>query len=330
MQGKEVMIYVDDQVRDLGEQTKKNGTSIPHRCANPNAKKTPTVNISLPREQEVKVSITVPTEQILKKKTKKAPKPTQTKVNKRYCLRSATGVGCTKGQKKSQGSKIPVMLLSSDEDSSNSYENSEDEPYKPVRKDNSSDSCVGDPIPSCKLKSRKKTTKKVMNKGKSKDKEQIYVDDDAFVEDVEVDLRFMGGGRTDNYDTYDSGTDSNGISCVHACAAIAKVNKHPEDFYHKLLTMELYKVTYSYHINPLPGQQLWKRFENNRPLAPLVKRKSGQLQTKRKKDANEGGHSQTKRGCQKKRDADAAEATAVAAAAAKVVEAAAKDPKNVA
>ncbi|RYR38729.1 hypothetical protein Ahy_A09g043891 [Arachis hypogaea] len=24
-----------------------------------------------------------------------------------------------------------------------------------------------------------------------------------------------------------------GIRCVHACAALARVNKHPEDFYHK-------------------------------------------------------------------------------------------------
>ncbi|RYR04825.1 hypothetical protein Ahy_B06g084604 isoform A [Arachis hypogaea] len=52
LQGKEVMIYVDDQVRDLGEQTKKNAKSVPHHCANPN----------LPSEQEVKASIMVPNE----------------------------------------------------------------------------------------------------------------------------------------------------------------------------------------------------------------------------------------------------------------------------
>ncbi|RYR72020.1 hypothetical protein Ahy_A02g006223 [Arachis hypogaea] len=85
-----------------------------------------------------------------------------------------------------------------------------------------------------------------------------------------------------------------GIPCVHACAAIARVNKWPEDFCHKLLTMESYKATYSHHINPIPGQQLWERSEANRPLAPLVKRKPGQLQTKRRKDADEGGHSSKK------------------------------------
>ncbi|RYR67172.1 hypothetical protein Ahy_A03g013463 [Arachis hypogaea] len=85
-----------------------------------------------------------------------------------------------------------------------------------------------------------------------------------------------------------------GIPCVHACAAISRVNKWPEDFCHKLLTMESYKATYSHHINPLPGQQLWKRSEANRPLAPLVKRKPGQLQTKRRNDTDEGGQSSKK------------------------------------
>ncbi|RYR70110.1 hypothetical protein Ahy_A03g016629 [Arachis hypogaea] len=130
-----------------------------------------------------------------------------------------------------------------------------------------------------------------------------------------------------------------GISCVHACAALARVNKHPEDFYHKLITMESYKETYNQY---------------NKPLAPPIKRKPGNLQTKRRKDSDEGtssskksklgtamkrqlrpftckyclqnGH--TKRGCEKKRAADTAQATVDVAAAAKAAEAT-KDPKNV-
>ncbi|RYR02747.1 hypothetical protein Ahy_B06g081561 [Arachis hypogaea] len=43
------------------------------------------------------------------------------------------------------------------------------------------------------------------------------------------------------------------IPCVHAYAALARVNKYPEDFCHKLLTIESYKETYKYHINPIPG-----------------------------------------------------------------------------
>ncbi|XP_072058061.1 uncharacterized protein [Arachis hypogaea] len=34
-----------------------------------------------------------------------------------------------------------------------------------------------------------------------------------------------------------------GIPCVYVCAALARVNKHPDDFCHKLITMEAYKET---------------------------------------------------------------------------------------
>ncbi|RYR75765.1 hypothetical protein Ahy_A01g000344 [Arachis hypogaea] len=67
------------------------------------------------------------------------------------------------------------------------------------------------------------------------------------------------------------GHPTNHESCVYACAAIDRVNKYLESFCHRLLTTESYKVTYSHHINPLPGQQLWKQSEYNRPLAPLVR-----------------------------------------------------------
>ncbi|RYQ88901.1 hypothetical protein Ahy_B09g095818 [Arachis hypogaea] len=42
-----------------------------------------------------------------------------------------------------------------------------------------------------------------------------------------------------------------GIPCVHACAALARVNKRHEDFYHPLVTMDSYRKTYEHHINPL-------------------------------------------------------------------------------
>ncbi|RYR32878.1 hypothetical protein Ahy_A10g047403 [Arachis hypogaea] len=111
-----------------------------------------------------------------------------------------------------------------------------------------------------------------------------------------------------------------GISCVHACAALARVNKRPEDFCHPL-------KTYEHHINFLSGQFLWEKLVYNQPQAPNIKRKPEKLTTKRRKDADEGtsenkkpkgtvtlkrqlkpftctycgikGH--TKRGCKKKR-----------------------------
>ncbi|RYR66470.1 hypothetical protein Ahy_A03g012461 isoform C [Arachis hypogaea] len=49
-----------------------------------------------------------------------------------------------------------------------------------------------------------------------------------------------------------------GISCVHARATLAQVNKRTENFCHPLVTIESYKKTYEHHINPLLGQSLWK------------------------------------------------------------------------
>ncbi|RYR25109.1 hypothetical protein Ahy_B02g058735 [Arachis hypogaea] len=71
------------------------------------------------------------------------------------------------------------------------------------------------------------------------------------------------------------------IPCVHACAALARVNKRPEDFCHPLVTMDSYTKTYEHYINPLPGQSI-------KPQAPNIKRKPGKLTTKRRKDADEG------------------------------------------
>ncbi|RYR54986.1 hypothetical protein Ahy_A06g030242 [Arachis hypogaea] len=81
-----------------------------------------------------------------------------------------------------------------------------------------------------------------------------------------------------------------GIPCVHTCAALSQVNKPPEDFCHRLLTMESYRKTYNHHINPIPGQPLWEYAEEcNRLHAPKIKRKPGKLQMKRRMDADEKG-----------------------------------------
>ncbi|XP_015966742.1 uncharacterized protein LOC107490475 [Arachis duranensis] len=145
-----------------------------------------------------------------------------------------------------------------------------------------------------------------------------------------------------------------GIPCVHACAALSRVNKSPDDFCHPLVTMESYKATYNHHINPIPGQLLWEVSEFNKPRAPKVKRPPEKLKMKRRMDSDEkhgggkrsridiknndnthlkrqlgkftcsycGDKGHTKRGCKKKRLADAA----VAAAA--TVEAATKNSLN--
>ncbi|RYQ99546.1 hypothetical protein Ahy_B07g087491 isoform A [Arachis hypogaea] len=132
------------------------------------------------------------------------------------------------------------------------------------------------------------------------------------------------------------------IPCVHACAALARVNKRPEDFCHQLCTMEAYNKTYAHHINHLSGQSLWEKSMYTHPQAPNIRRRPGALTKKRRKDVDEGnsgnkkakpsgslkrvlkpftcrycgvkGH--TKRGCSKKRLDEVAAAVAAAKAAA--------------
>ncbi|XP_015954627.1 uncharacterized protein LOC107478987 [Arachis duranensis] len=78
-----------------------------------------------------------------------------------------------------------------------------------------------------------------------------------------------------------------GMPCVHACAAISKINRNSEDFCHYWLTMKAYRDTYKHSLNPIPGQDLWERSEQNRPLAPKMKRKPRSTIQKRWKDADE-------------------------------------------
>ncbi|XP_057723349.1 uncharacterized protein LOC130939247 [Arachis stenosperma] len=66
-----------------------------------------------------------------------------------------------------------------------------------------------------------------------------------------------------------------GIPCVHACAALARVNKNPEDFCHKLVTMDSYRETYQHYINPIPGQTFWEVSESLKPQPPKIKRGPG-------------------------------------------------------
>ncbi|XP_020961060.1 uncharacterized protein LOC107646303 [Arachis ipaensis] len=72
-----------------------------------------------------------------------------------------------------------------------------------------------------------------------------------------------------------------GMSCVHAYAALARTGKKSDESCHHWLTMEAYNNTYTFHINPIPGQTLWEKSPHNRLQAPKFKKK------KRRKDADE-------------------------------------------
>ncbi|QHN81821.1 uncharacterized protein DS421_20g690270 [Arachis hypogaea] len=70
IEGKEVMVYIDDQIRDLGTQAKENVAAVPQDGGRPNNEKNPTANVSRAREEGVKASVKVPIEEKLKKKAK--------------------------------------------------------------------------------------------------------------------------------------------------------------------------------------------------------------------------------------------------------------------
>ncbi|RYR11189.1 hypothetical protein Ahy_B05g079660 [Arachis hypogaea] len=175
---------------------------------------------------------------------------------------------------------------------------SEDTSYVPVQEANSSND---EELVARNSKPIRKEVKKVQkNSGMAKGNESIGKDniiqvDDAIVEDlsdVEVDLGFIGTptkgiwyeALDPEYEKFEvHGHPTNmivdlgkrlctcqfwmltGIPCVHACAALARVNKRPEDFCHPL-----------------------KKSVYNQPQAPNIKRKPGKLTTKRRKDADEG------------------------------------------
>ncbi|XP_072054375.1 uncharacterized protein [Arachis hypogaea] len=120
-----------------------------------------------------------------------------------------------------------------------------------------------------------------------------------------------------------------GMPCVHACAALSRVNKDPEDFCHKWLTMDSYKATYLHSLNPIPGEALWEKSVYLKPLAPKVKRKPETLTKKEEKmlmrNLQEftctycGTKGHTKRSCSHRKTDDEAIAEATAAAEAAAV-----------
>ncbi|RYR05427.1 hypothetical protein Ahy_B06g085289 isoform A [Arachis hypogaea] len=137
-----------------------------------------------------------------------------------------------------------------------------------------------------------------------------------------------------------------GMPCVHACAAMARAGRQPEDFCHRWLTMDAYNDTYAFHINPIPGQKLWEKSLQNRPQPPKFRKMPGAPKKKRRKGVDEGpvgdkkqkitkmkrvykegscrhcgGKGHDKRNCAKKKADDEAAAVAAAAAAAAATEA---------
>ncbi|RYR27300.1 hypothetical protein Ahy_B01g051357 [Arachis hypogaea] len=79
-----------------------------------------------------------------------------------------------------------------------------------------------------------------------------------------------------------------GMPCMHAIAAIQDKNdKRPEEYCHDWLTMDAYRRTYCFNVNPIKGQDLWEKTGSPAPVPPPVKIKPGRPTLNRRKDKDE-------------------------------------------
>ncbi|KAJ9561399.1 hypothetical protein OSB04_006559 [Centaurea solstitialis] len=111
-----------------------------------------------------------------------------------------------------------------------------------------------------------------------------------------------------------------GVPCPHAVAAIFYLHKLPEDYVPHWFKRDLYKVTYSYHLQPVQGMNQWAPNPLNKPLPPKPRIMPGRPKKKRKRAAHEpathvarisrvgavmtckkcGGQGHNQRGCKEK------------------------------
>ncbi|RYR15971.1 hypothetical protein Ahy_B04g072945 [Arachis hypogaea] len=67
-----------------------------------------------------------------------------------------------------------------------------------------------------------------------------------------------------------------------------KNDKRPEEYCHEWLTMEAYRRTYQFNVNPVKGQDLWEKTGSPAPVPPPIKPKPGRPTTNRRKDKDKG------------------------------------------
>ncbi|RYR30858.1 hypothetical protein Ahy_B01g055628 [Arachis hypogaea] len=181
----------------------------PKPATNQKPKPPTTSKLKPPTKPILPKSVSTATPNSTPKSTLKKKTPTTTH-NFRPCTRSVA-----KGKAVMQARQEGGDALSSD-----SYDSDEDSLYKPMIEDSSSDDDAYD-NDVCKAKTVKKDIifKHAHAAAFAKDKDQVTVEDDAFVEEVsdgDVDLCFVGGTGDDAYNAYDPGADSDGTNSWHS------------------------------------------------------------------------------------------------------------------
>ncbi|RYR28024.1 hypothetical protein Ahy_B01g052125 [Arachis hypogaea] len=78
------------------------------------------------------------------------------------------------------------------------------------------------------------------------------------------------------------------MPCMHAIAAIQDKNdKRPEEYCHEWLTMDAYRRTYCFNVNPIKEQDLWEKTGSPALVPPPVKIKPGRPTMNTRKDKDE-------------------------------------------
>ncbi|KAI8550495.1 hypothetical protein RHMOL_Rhmol06G0111400 [Rhododendron molle] len=81
--------------------------------------------------------------------------------------------------------------------------------------------------------------------------------------------------------------DESGVPCRHACAAMIKDRRKPEDFISPYYLTETFRNSYAYLINPIPDKSMWVHTEYDDIMPPPYKRKSSRYKKVRRKGADE-------------------------------------------
>ncbi|XP_074297227.1 uncharacterized protein LOC141627933 [Silene latifolia] len=85
--------------------------------------------------------------------------------------------------------------------------------------------------------------------------------------------------------------DINGIPCEHATTTICSKNESPDSYVASWYSKEAYEASYTFSLEPLNGQSIWKKVDGSSILpsdlrvkygSPLNKRKRAFAETKRK------------------------------------------------
>ncbi|KAI8530848.1 hypothetical protein RHMOL_Rhmol11G0090800 [Rhododendron molle] len=73
----------------------------------------------------------------------------------------------------------------------------------------------------------------------------------------------------------------------HACAAMIKARRKPEDFIFPYFLIETFRKSYAYLINPIPDKSMWMRTEFEDIMPSPYRRKSGRPKKTKRKGAKE-------------------------------------------